>query len=135
MTTVPQVIVSLSPSGGLRLELPGPFATRRVIDLRKGETESTLLRILLAQQDGDIAIGLDGAPTEAQLRHWERHQTWPAQGCRFCISEGRALPVSGNAARRVLMSRPDVTVRICAPRATGPKQAGHCATSAEDLGL
>src|SRR5258706_12957137 len=90
MSKTPQVIVSLTPQGGLKVELPGIMATRRSIEIRTAEAGDTLLRILLAQQADRTEIGLDGAPTGQQLRHWERHQVWPDGRCRFCLAEGRA---------------------------------------------
>jgi hypothetical protein len=86
---VPQVIVTLGAEGQLVMELPGAFATRRQVSLMKGREAEVLQRVLQAQLVSRTEIGLDGAPTAAQVRHWERHTTWPAEGCRFCIAEGR----------------------------------------------
>lgn len=89
---VPQLLITLSPQGKLVCELPGQQATRRQIELRTSDAGETLLRILEGQAREGIEIGLDGAPIAAQVRHWERHATWPSQACRFCIAEGRAQP-------------------------------------------
>lgn len=88
----PQLLITLSPQGKLVCELPGQQATRRQIELRTSDAGETLLRILEGQAREGIEIGLDGAPTAAQVRHWERHATWPSSACRFCIAEGRAQP-------------------------------------------
>lgn len=89
---IPQLIVTLTPEGKLAVELPGFQATRRQIVLRTPEAGENLIKMLQAQAMDKTEIGLDGAPTEAQVRHWERHATWPDSHCRFCLSEGRAKP-------------------------------------------
>jgi|SRR6267154_3976649 len=118
-TGVPQVLVSLTPTGGLKVELPGVSATRRVVELRSGEEGETLRRILEAQLLGDVEIGLDGAPTGAQVRHWERHQDFPAEGCRFCMAEGRYLVQSSRSKVRIIINRSDCVVRIIPAKAKG----------------
>lgn len=86
MANLPQVIVTLAPNGALIAELPGPNGARRQVPLGKDPGE-TLLRILQGQLSSRVEIGLDGAPTEAQVRHWERHEIWADPTCRFCIAE------------------------------------------------
>jgi hypothetical protein len=49
--------------------------------------EETLTRMLQGQLNSRVEIGLDGAPTQAQVRHWERHEIWADPTCRFCIAE------------------------------------------------
>jgi hypothetical protein len=88
----PQILVTLSPAGKLVLELPGSQATRRQLQVRDGELAETLHRILTAQLQQQTEIGLDGAPTQAQVQHWERHGIWADSRCRFCLAEGRAKP-------------------------------------------
>jgi hypothetical protein len=89
---IPQLIISLSPQGELICELPGHMGTRRQIEIRVSEAGETLKRILEGQARDGIEIGLDGAPTAGQVKHWERHGTWPDSRCRFCLAEGRAKP-------------------------------------------
>jgi hypothetical protein len=86
MANLPQVIVTLAPNGTLIAELPGPNGARRQVPLgpKPGET---LTRILQNQLSNRTEIGLDGAPTQAQVRHWERHEIWADPTCRFCITE------------------------------------------------
>lgn len=89
--TIPQVILTLNPeTGELQVELPGFMATRRKITLRESDAGASLKRILAAQAANRAEIGLDGAPTQRQVQHWERHATWPDGKCRFCVAEGRA---------------------------------------------
>ena len=80
--SIPQVIITLSPSGDIVAELPGPFATRRQIALRAGHVEQSLRKMLEAQQASRTEIGTDGAPTIAQVRHWECHEIWPDERCK-----------------------------------------------------
>jgi hypothetical protein len=97
MANIPQVIITLSPQGSLIIELPAANGARRQIDL-SGDCEATLKRILQAQLRERVEIGLDGAPTAAQVRHWERHGKWKDPQCRFCIAAGlnpnKAKPLS-----------------------------------------
>ena len=69
---IPQVIVTLSPQGHLQAELPGANGSRRRVDLRADSAVKTLTRILQGQLQSKVEIGLDGAPTQAQVRHWAR---------------------------------------------------------------
>jgi hypothetical protein len=126
MSRAPQVLVTITPEGGLAIELPGQQATRRQVLLREGDAGVTLLRILKAQQDHRVELGLDGAPTGAQVNHWERHNIWPDSRCRFCLAEGRAKKSTGEIAadspkKRVLVYKtPDgVEVRRIKAGATG----------------
>jgi hypothetical protein len=86
------VTVSLSPSGGLQLELPGHSGTSRAIPLRwttAVDPARTIERVLASLAQGQSALGEDGAPTRQQLAHWERHGTFPDARCPFCQSEAR----------------------------------------------
>jgi hypothetical protein len=84
--------VHLSSEGKLLVQLPGFTGTERTIQIRRDEAGETLTRILMALEADRTEIGLDGAPTQAQVRHWERHATWPDERCRFCLAEGRIRP-------------------------------------------
>lgn len=133
----PQLLVTLTPSGHLAVELPGTMGTRRKIELRPKDAGESLLRILEAQRRDQAEIGLDGAPTTAQIKHWERHSTWPDSRCRFCIAEGRAKPDMGAGLRRKkpvsVLKRPDgVEVRKVAE---GTKGTAVLKKNVEDLGL
>lgn len=90
----PRVSISLAPDGTLRLELPGAsHSGSRSIPLRRTasiDPTDTILRVLLAQAQSSIAIGEDGAPTRAQVEHWERHRAWPDGRCVFCRGEAAA---------------------------------------------
>lgn len=134
----PQIIVSLSPTGKLKIELPGTMNTRRSLELLPGKTEETLLRILQAQQAGQTEIGLDGAPTQAQVRYWERHASWPDQSCRFCQAEGKAKADQGaglRAKKKILFTRGEVQARIIPAKAKGAQVSQKVKVNAEELGL
>ncbi|SRR5258708_2883141 len=140
MSKTPQVIVSLTPQGGLKVELPGIMATRRSIDIRTAEAGETLLRILMAQFHDRTEIGLDGAPTGQQLKHWERHGTWPDSRCRFCLAEGRVAAAQPKRQKYSVISDEGangVTIRRVAARAKGPRkpQVQVCKKGARELGL
>jgi hypothetical protein len=97
MANLPQVIVTLAPNGTLIAELPGANGARRQVPLGTGVrksfddpvplVEESLTRILQGQLNSRVEIGLDGAPTQAQVKHWERHEIWADPTCRFCIAE------------------------------------------------
>ena len=89
MLRTPQLLLTLSPSGDLQAELPGPNGARRVLPLR-GTPESTISaihRILHAQRNAtglsDLFLGTDAAPTSHQVSHWT-HST-PRERCPFCV--------------------------------------------------
>lgn len=103
----PQLIITLTPQGTLAVELPGSQATRRQVAIRTGDAGETLLRILEAQARDATEIGLDGAPTQKQVLHWERHGQWPSSSCRFCIAEGRASVDHSRVPKPLVMSTPD----------------------------
>lgn len=85
---VPQVIVTLSPAGGLVAELKGRNGFRWQIPIDATDAGATLLRILHVQLTrGRLRIGLDEAPTEAQIGHWENHGSFGEPGCPFCQDE------------------------------------------------
>lgn len=137
MNTTPQLILTLSPEGGLVCELPGTQATRRQVPLRTSEAGETLLRILQAQARDQTEIGLDGAPTQKQVLHWERHSTWPSGNCRFCIAEDRARPDASKVRRAYTVSEPgaEVEVRRIRAGASGKHKVLKAKALAEDLGL
>jgi hypothetical protein len=61
--------------------------------LKKDETTTGMLhRILSAQINNKSKLGEDGAPTQAQSLHWQRHETFSDPSCTFCKSEGRFEP-------------------------------------------
>lgn len=99
MNRTPQLIITLAPDGGLVIELPGS-GKRRQVRSRDSDFATSCRRMLEAQALDRTEIGLDGAPTQAQVRHWERHQIWPSGQCRFCHAEGRSRPDQGAGLRR-----------------------------------
>lgn len=136
MNKTPQIIVTLSPLGQLVIELPG-VGTRRQITSRDGEFHETCRRILEAQAMDRTEIGLDGAPTQAQVKHWERHQVWPDSHCRFCLAEGRVKVDHGQLRqkRKVLVSEcRGVEVRIIKAGTQGQGQQ-RAKKLPEDMGL
>lgn len=140
MSKTPQVIVSLTPQGGLKVELPGTGGIRRSIEMRTSEAGETLLRILVNQRLDQTEIGTDGAPTTQQLKHWERHSIWPDSRCRFCLAEGRAKATEPKRLRlSELISHEGgengVTVRRIAAKQKGKAKAEVTKKLAQDLGL
>ncbi len=134
----PQVLVTLSADDKLVIEL-AKGAIRHQVVLRGGDAEATLLRILRAQRESRVEIGLDGAPTQAQVTHWERHQQWPDQRCRFCLAEGRIKPArAARVAKRVRVDKKSdgVEIRRIASGVSGVSaMRTHCSKSLEELGL
>lgn len=103
--------VALREDGALVLLLPGVAGSKRYVLSTDGALGVTARRILEAQANGEASLGLDGGPSAAQVEHWEKHQEWPKQSCRWCIEEGRAQAHTARASRtRVLDSRGDGTV-------------------------
>lgn len=140
MANVPQVIVTLDPeTGGLVAELPGFMATRRKVELRGDAIGATLRRILEAQLENKSEIGQDGAPTQAQVRHWEQHGVWADERCRFCLAEGRARPSAQRVRRAYTISggkgANEVEVRVLKPGASGSHKTLNSRKNAEDIGL
>jgi hypothetical protein len=138
---VPQVLVTLSPQGGLVAELPGANGSRRRVDLKHGDAAETLLRILHAQLASRVAIGEDGAPTQAQVRHWERHQIFADPRCPHCRAEGRGAEATSSRRRPTLISdHGGVTIRRLPPGAKAkPKRKVKVAAQTDrkvsELGL
>lgn len=138
MPRTPQLILSLGPEG-LQTELPGAFATRRKLVLHGTPEQklATIERILEALGQDLTEIGLDGAPTEAQVRHWERHEIWPDTRCAFCQREGRFGAKPQRERRRVVeyKTAEGVEVRRIKARVSGLAFAGKSDKVAGDLGL
>ncbi len=150
----PSLVVSLASDGSLVAE---HFwnGGRRQTALHDGSAEADIRRILQGMLLRPVAIGEDGAPTQHQLRHWERH-TAPEGGiafgdpqCPFCIAEGRfAAPIQRRAQRGTLTTvngtGPDkVEVRTLPPGSAKKLAAQRlrrmqkeaATMSAEELGL
>ena len=134
MTTVPQIIITLHPeTGQIVAELPGFMATRRKVEVRDLET---LRRMLDAQRDNRSEIGSDGAPTQAQVKHWEDHGIWPSDRCRFCLSEGRINKPSGERRRPVVVAQNgEVTVRRLPAGKSFRHKTLEAKRNPEDIGL
>jgi len=107
--SLPQLILVMLPNGKLATEVPGPNGARRRLELKPGQVESTILEIMRGRIARRIEVGLDGSPTQHQVRHWQQHPHYingklikknPATGyrlspdvrCPFCISEGHIKP-------------------------------------------
>jgi len=69
-----QLLLVLSPEGGLAVELPGANGSRRKVTLPNDPTTavSCLRRMLLAQQaeGGPAKIGTSAAPTQWDIDRW-----------------------------------------------------------------
>lgn len=140
MPLTPQLLLTISPSGGLVAELPGTMATRRKLELH-GTAEvqlATIHRILEGQAQDQTELGLDGAPTEAQVRHWERHEIWPDTRCKFCLAEGRfGAPAQVRNTRRELVYKTPagVEVRRLKAKQSGETRVAKASKNAGELGL
>lgn len=87
--------VSLSADGHLELNFPGD----RAVELRNSGTAiETIRKVLIAQAEQELSLGLDGSPTTQQVRHWERHEIFANPHCPFCLAEGRR-PREGESRR------------------------------------
>ncbi len=86
----PQLLLTLSPTGALQAELPGPNGARRTISIEEieGRTAAademigTIKRLLANQHLGRTSIGEGGAPTQWQLRR--PSNAFPEGSCPFC---------------------------------------------------
>lgn len=79
--------------GELRTMLQGLIEANRV--------EAVLVRTLEGMARKAYNIGEDGAPTQSQVRHWERHDIWSDPQCPHCVGEGRFPPKAKNHDRRI----------------------------------
>lgn len=137
----PQLILTLDPqTGGLLAQLPGPENTQRTVAIRHDEAGDTLIRILKAQLESRTEIGLDGAPTQAQVTHWERHALWPSAKCRFCLAEGRCAKGTSEhkearAKARVVSKDSGVEVRLLPAGKSFRHKTLDTKRSPEDIGL
>lgn len=134
---VPQVIVTLNPQGGLSIELPAGPGARRKIELREGEEGDTLRRVLQEQMNGNISIGQDGAPTRAQVYHWEHHLDGaPSPRCSFCLSEGLIRGTPKRIMRKTIISKSkDVEIRKIAPQAPKRKRGEALVVSTKQVNV
>jgi len=135
--TIPQLIITLTPDRlGLQAELPGVNGSRRVVSLGKSEFFSSCLRILRATADAKVEIGLDGAPTQAQVKHWDQHSPKaPSDRCPFCLAEGwvHSRP---RGAKRSEQTQGDGSVKVRKIAARGGRPLGRkISASLEELGL
>ena len=128
---IPQLIITLSrDQASLQAELPGANGSRRVVALGSGEDfHSACLRILQAQARRHVEIGLDGAPTERQVKHWE-HEA-PDPNCAFCKAEGR---IGRGRARIYSVGAGDGSVRVRKVKGKG-KATLRTRLSLTELGL
>lgn len=91
MATVPQVILTVTPSGSLAMELPGANGSRRQVILATNPVSAiaAIMQVLQGQARQQSTIGLDGAPTQQQSDHWYKHPIWRDPSCPFCQQELR----------------------------------------------
>lgn len=128
-----RVIVSLAASGQLQMELPGAAALGlRTVLLKPGKEAEGLRRVLEAQARSRAAIGEDGLPTRAQVRHWEQHSTFPSHSCPFCVSEGRAQGKRKARPGPAEQTRGDGSVKV---RVIPARPSLRSKKSSEELGL
>lgn len=114
--------VSLSTEGELQVLLDGAAESAAPIVLARGKEGETLVRILEARLTAPYQLGEDGQPTEAQVRHWERHEVWPDGRCPFCVAEGRISgPAKSRATLLVISEAGGVTIRRLPEGARGAK--------------
>ena len=106
---VPQVIISLAPSGELQAELPGSNGSRRVVPIHD---LTSIYRILSAQLVQPINIGLDSSPTSGQVKHWEKHSIFKVDTCPWCVAESLGIDVSRKRARPIKMHIGDGSVTV-----------------------
>jgi hypothetical protein len=121
------VRISHDANGRLCILLAGPKGQDREVTLfGKEETVcDTINRVLKARETGEYEIGEDGEPTEAQVRHWERHTIWPDSQCPFCRAERRGLPTPDPRPRRgeIISDYGGVTIRRVSPGTTAKSEA------------
>lgn len=133
------VRVSLDHFGQLQLELPAVAGAWRMVALSANQAEATIKRILQALAGDKTEIGEDGAPTIVQVRHWEKHQDWPSDRCKFCISEGRIKGPSEGRKRKesLVIARysSGVEVRRVAKGKSGNSPKAGTKKAAGELGL
>lgn len=147
----PQLLLTLSPSGTLQIELPTP-AGRRLIPVLPGQLEATAIRILQAQIVGDTArtIGQLSDPSSFQVIHWNKHSDIenPVRDpqCPFCrddnIEDAICLastnwkePISSPPAKKKFrLGDGSVTVRRLPPSSRHIRQQ-HSSVNPDDLGI
>lgn len=151
---IPQIIITLSPQGGLQCELPMNGQRRVIAISQDADGIATLSRILHAQlrntsqwqtPDGTqwnvegILCGTDGKPSQYQVTHWERHAEWPSDTCVICKSEGRVRSPKAkrNDNKWTLVGDGSCKVRRVAPQGKTRKLTARSATAskAQDIGL
>ena len=115
----PKVTVTLNANGELVAELPGLNGARRHLILR--DVASDLCRILQAQLSNKSTIGLDGAPTQGQIKHWEKHGIFADPQCPWCRSEGRFTGRKDKVQPIILSNYDGVVVRRLPPRGKARK--------------
>lgn len=129
MDYAPRVFVSLSLDGQLQVEIPSSGSnSARAIPLRKVDAGDTLLRILNARLRQELKVGEDGAPSAAQVKHWEDHGTFKDTRCAFCRQE-QGLPPKRSARHQTPTHQPTGTGSL------RKSLTQRTIKTAEDLGL
>lgn len=136
MSGLPQLIITLSPSqDGLQAELPGANGARRVVSFSKKDFAGDCLRILQGLARRAIEIGEDGAPTQAQVKHWERHELFPDPRCPFCRAEDRVGPAKVAKSKPLEIAIGDGSASVRRVKVHQRESKTRLTASLEELGL
>lgn len=133
MANIPQVIVTIDAEGQLVVKLPGLNGFMHSVVLNAADAGQTLTRILSDQCLRLAQIGDDGAPTQAQVRHWEQHSSTSNAKCAFCQAEGLGASRQNQKQWELLCRNGDTEVRVIKFRDNLRKAV--VAESPEALGL
>jgi hypothetical protein len=147
---VPQLLLTLSPTGDLQIELPANGG-RRLVPVKPGQLETTARRILEAQLHQPPTIGNSSDPSVWQVRHWNQHVDveipFRDPQCPFCrddnISDAIRLAAfewkvprpAKPPSKEIKLGDGSVTVKYLAPRRNGKLHEQHSTINPEDLGI
>lgn len=109
------VRVKLAPNGkDLTLEFLSEGGLKHDVPVTNpGALGSTLTSVLQTIRNGRVELGTDGAPTSAQVLHWEKHSSgWPVATCRFCLSASAEKEAKRKARGREMIARTGGGVQI-----------------------
>lgn len=104
MARVPQVMLTLSPTGDIVAEYPTPNGLRRHVPIEDSQAGMDTIRRILSAQLGNrpSTIGLDAKPTAAQAKHWQEHlaRDRKDEHCPWCIAKDLGIDTSESAFKR-----------------------------------
>lgn len=120
---IPQVIITLSPDGLLQAELPHSGGRHHVL-ISSLEDISQILAAQLRQTPE--TIGLDRAPPNGQIRHWDKHldKKESDPNCPWCIAAELGIDTSRKAyfnARKALCTWLAAKSKHKRPQVSTPK--------------